>query len=357
MKVLFVGFKYDYGLKSRGESLELRAFYPAILNNSIECHSFWLEEYGFPDDINTLQERIINFADSLHPDLIFFVLMKDEIKAKTILYLTSKYKTLNWFCDDQWRFESFTKHIGPCFSYCVTVDKYCIPEYNKIGITPILSQWASFDYIPGINFAFESYNADISFIGSKNLTREWVISELEKRKVFVNCYGSGWQNGKISYEEMKLIFLKSKINLNLSNSVPKDIGFMFFIVKKFFSIVLNPFGAINDKIDFLKHLKSIIFSHKQIEQIKARNFEIPGFGGFQISKFALQLEDYFENGKEIVLFSDMDELTQLVRFYLENDSLREKIRCNGYFKSANHSYSNRISLIFNEIRSMNYDKN
>ena len=208
MKVLFVGFKYDYGLKRRGESLELRAFYPAISINSTECHSFWLEDHGFPDDINSLQESVLNFADSICPDLIFFVLMKDEIKAKTILNLTSKYKTLNWFCDDQWRFELFTKHIGPYFSYCVTVDKYCITKYNKIGITPILSQWASFDYLSDINFSFESYNSDISFVGSKNLTREWVITELEKRKIFVNCYGSGWKNGKISYEEMKLIFLK-----------------------------------------------------------------------------------------------------------------------------------------------------
>jgi spore maturation protein CgeB len=356
MKVLFVGFKYDYGLKSRGESLELRAFYPAILNNSTECHSFWLEEHGFPNDINSLQNSLINFADNVQPDLIFFVLMKDEIKAKTISYLSSRYKTLNWFCDDQWRFESFTKQIAPCFSYCVTVDKYCIPQYNKIGINPILSQWAAFDYLPGLNFEFENYNADISFIGSKNLTREWVIGELAKRKVFVNCYGAGWKQGKISYEDMKLIFLKSKINLNLSNSVPKEIGFLLFILKRVFSIVLNPFGPISEKIDFLKHLKSIIFSHKQIEQIKARNFEIPGFGGFQISKFALQLEDYFENGKEIVLFSDIDELTQLIRFYLENDRLRQVIRSNGYFKSANQSYSDRISLIFNAIRSLKYDK-
>ena len=38
MKVLFVGFKYDYGIPSRGESLEIKSFYPAIEKNCNECH-------------------------------------------------------------------------------------------------------------------------------------------------------------------------------------------------------------------------------------------------------------------------------------------------------------------------------
>ena len=351
MKTFFVGFKYDYGLKSRGESLEARAFYPAIVNYSSQCYSLWLEEFGYPNDIIGLQEKIIEYADKIEPDLIFFVLMKNEIKNETISYLTSKYKTLNWFCDDQWRYDSFTKKIAPLFTYSVTVDKYRVPEYLKNGIVPIQSQWASFEYASNLNFETIEYLNDVTFVGSKNLTREWIVNELEKKGIHVKCYGSGWASGKITYDEMKLFFLNSKINLNLSNSVPKDTKFILFILKKFLFQFINPFEPFSEKIDFLKQIKSLLFSRKKIEQIKARNFEIPGFGGFQISKFALQLEDYYEIGKEIILFSDIDELAHLINYYLINQKQREYIRTCGYIRAAEHNYFDRISKVFNQILS------
>ncbi|GAH96354.1 unnamed protein product, partial [marine sediment metagenome] len=51
----------------------------------------------------------------------------------------------------------------------------------------------------------------------------------------------------------------------------------------------------------IKSLREFMRSKKRIEQIKARNFEIPALGGFQLTNYCLSLEDYFEIGKEIVM--------------------------------------------------------
>jgi spore maturation protein CgeB len=340
MRVLFVGFKYDYGIISRGESLEIKAFYPAIEKNADEVDAFWIEEHGYPNNKNILQRRIINYADNFKPDLIFFILIHNEIYKETILYLSSKYKTLNWFCDDQWRFDIFSISIANYFTYCVTVDKHSIYKYKKIGINAILSQWATFDYEADLNLTNNKYDYDVSFVGSKNITREWVVNELNKKGINVTCFGSDWNNGKISYSKMKEIFYKSKINLNLSNSIPKDFNFYFYVIKKLFS-----FNSLKYKLSIIKQLKSF----KNIEQIKARNFEIPGFGGFQLSKFALNIEDYYTNGREISVYSDLDDLIIQINYYLENDNLREFIRVNGYKKTKEHTYLNRIKNIFAQI--------
>ena len=91
-------------------------------------------------------------------------------------------------------------------------------------------------------------------------------------------------------------------------------------------------------------------SKKTSEQIKARNFEIPGFGGFQLSQYSLGLEDFYDIGKEIALFNNSQELVKQCKFYLENETLRKQICFNGYMRTEQHTYDKRIKTIFDKIR-------
>jgi len=197
------------------------------------------------------------------------------------------------------------------------------------------------------------FENDIIFIGGKNKVREWYISELHNAGLKVRCFGFGWPEGKLSYEQMVQITRRSKISLNLSNSIPKDFRYYLYLVKQIFRSI--SFGAdkrfaiasslriaINDFI-------SSFIEEKAFEQIKARNFEIPAHGGFQISQYALGLDDYFIPGKEIVLFSTVDELIVLIKYYLFNTEERERIRFAGYERSKMHTYALRIKKIFQGI--------
>jgi len=350
LKVATIFLKYDYGIKERGEGLEKKYFLPAIIKNSDQVVSFWLEENGYPNNIDLLQQNIITFCELNKPDVVFFILMRDEVRIETIKYLSERFITINWFADDQWRFDYFTKYVAPCLTFSITVDKFSIQKYNQIGCKAILSQWAAMDYLPNLNFENIEYKYDISFVGGKNITREWFIYELSKSGCHVECFGSGWNNGRVTDDEIKQIFYNSKINLNLSNSVPNDIRFYKYLLKRIF--ILNKNDNVISFLKRIKHSIALILGNKDknVEQIKARNFEIPGFGGFQLSQYALEIEDYYEIGKEIAIFSNIDELKRSVSYYLNNDIERINISKNGYLKTQGNTYDKRINKILNEVK-------
>ena len=128
---------------------------------------------------------------------------------------------------------------------------------------------------------------------------------------------------------MMQIFNTSKINLNISNSASYDIRYVF---------------------SSIQGLKEFIRSEKKVEQIKARNFEIPAFGGFQLTNYSLSLEEYFEIGNEVSIYTSYEDLVSQIEYFLENESQRKEIMINGYRRAIEeHTYKNRLKDIFNKI--------
>jgi len=330
MKIVSVFLKYDYGIKTRGVSIEKKYFYPALKKVFKGIVPFWLEDNGFVEDRGLLQRKLLDFCNSEKPDIVFFVLMNNEIDIATLDKLYKKYITINWFCDDEWRFETFSKDIANHFHYCITMDKYSIKKYKEIGQKKvILSHWGIFEYIENLDLDNVKYNYDISFIGSKNRIREWYVNSLKKKGISVRCFGSGWEVGKVSFENLREIFMTSKINLNISNSASSDYRFL----------LSSPFN-------FLSFFKS----NKKMEQIKARNFEILSFGGFELTNYVIGLEDYFEIGKDIAVYTNINDIYLQIQYFLENDSLRKNISKNGYTKIKKYTYENIFKEIFNKVK-------
>jgi hypothetical protein len=72
MKIGPVFLRYDYGKKSRGESLEAVGFYPALNQISDEVYPFWFDEYL--DKKDEFQRKLIEFLDAVSPDVVFFII-------------------------------------------------------------------------------------------------------------------------------------------------------------------------------------------------------------------------------------------------------------------------------------------
>ena len=328
MKVVTILLRYDYGILSRGDSLEYKGFYNALKQITNNIYAFWYDKYL--DKEEELQREVISFVEDTKPDIIFFILYKNEFKFSTLDYLKSKYITINWFCDDQWRFDIFTRYYAPHFTYSITTDKFSLDKYYKIGYkNAILSQWASLEYNGKIDFNNIEYKYDVSFIGGISGYRKWIIKELLKVGIRVRCFGHGWSNGRVSFDDMSLIFKISKINLNISNSASYDIRYIF---------------------SSFKSLGEFIKAKKRAQQIKARNFEIPAFGGFQLTNYIPSLECYFEIGREIALYTSIEDLILQIDYYLDNEEERREILISGYKKAINeHTYLNRLKDVFEKI--------
>ena len=352
-KVLYIGFEYHDGDVDRGKSLDTDFFVNSI--NSIDGYfasGLYIDNYQGDER----EKYILNNVKKKSPDLILTNISKDEISDGVLRSLNKTYMTVNWFGDDQWRFDNFSKYKAKLFDYVITTDKSSVNKYKKIGIKNVIySQWAAVKLEQELNI--NEYKYDISFVGSYSPTRDWIISKLKLKNINVKVFGMGWeQSRKVDYYEMTNIFKYSKINLNLSNSTPRDINFLFYYLYKFFTsfkkLIQLKFNVfLKEATRYLKNIRFFFFYEKTKEQIKARNFEIPAAGGFQISSFAPEITDYFSASNEIVLYETLNDLIEKTNFYLNNNKEREKIKKAGYTKAINNTYQIRfekvLSIIFN----------
>ena len=75
-----------------------------------------------------------------------------------------------------------------------------------------------------------------------------------------------------------------------------------------------------------------------------RIFDIMGCGGFLMTNYQAELNDYFEIGVDMEAYSSMEELVDKCNYYLQHEEERAAIARNGYEKvKANHSYFHRIN--------------
>lgn len=120
------------------------------------------------------------------------------------------------------------------------------------------------------------------------------LSLTHRLHLYTNSRYEGNQNVKLCgtvdyYREMPLVFHNSRINLNITS--------------------------------------------KTIEAgIPQRVLDILGCGGFCITNYQPEIADFFEDSKEIVMYTDMDDLVQKVGWYLRHEEERAAIARAGYSK-------------------------
>lgn len=81
--------------------------------------------------------------------------------------------------------------------------------------------------------------------------------------------------------------------------------------------------------------------------IPLRVMDVLGCGGFLITNYQPELEEYFVNGEDLVIYEDMTDLVLKVQYYLEHDDERRRIADNGFKKVKELcSFDDRIKKMF-----------
>jgi len=229
--------------------------------------------------------------------------------------------------------------------------------------------------------------ADVIFI-IENYTSDWLpiseISESKKIKIFwsidSHCV---LQQHQYLCKILKIDILLNSTNGYLSkydglvkeshwfpNSYPDDLIDKLNIEKTvdvgFCGNILNR-GHVIDSLDKYEIKKDIfvigddmvnsINSYKIhvncniSDDINYRTFETTGCGTFLLTNYTPGLELLFEIGSEIVIYNDLDDLDQKVRYYLDNENEREKISRAGYERSKrDHTYFERSKFLVEIIK-------
>jgi len=327
MKIIVVAMLYDYGIEERGYSYEYYNFYQSLkeMYDDVQMFDFMtlLKQKGK----QSMNQELLYLVKESRPDLVMFSLYTDQFIPEVVDELRKYTKTLCFFHDDGWRVE-FSRFWARHFDWFTTTDSYRVPQYRHLGYNNAIH----FPYAcnPAI---YKKLNLpkkyDVSFVGRTHPYREWFIKKLRKAGIQVYAAGLGWPAGHLTQDEMVRVINQSKINLNLSNSTSWDLRYLISSHRALINTLQTP---------------------KNVEQIKARPFEINGCGGFQLSYYVDGLEHFYEIGQEIVVYLDVDDLIRKVKYYLADDDEREAIANRGYQRTlAEHTYTQRFQSVFDRI--------
>ena len=181
-------------------------------------------------------------------------------------------------------------------------------QYNKeitnIGIMPFAASIKHHFYIPDEQKIF-----DLVVVGHARDDRTSIVSNL--RKICnVGLFGAGWCGGLGQVHGKALV------------------------------------RAINSGKMYLSFSKTVA----GYNNVKVGLFEAMACNQFVITEYMEELENYFEIGKEIVCYHTIEELLDIVHFYLSNESERKKIQQAGYERFLQeHTYKHRWIKLLHEV--------
>jgi spore maturation protein CgeB len=203
---------------------------------------------------------------------------------------------------------------------------------------------------------------DVTFVGLPHGDRRQVIQGLRDAGINVKVWGQGWESGRLSQEEMIQVFNQSRVNLNLSNAAVvtrSPAKRAKRAVRRATDAVLSrlpmgeKIGSAGRKV--LSALRGSGGSPASpvrsfVEQIKGRNFEVPGCRGFLLTGLAENLHDYYVPGREVACFDSQPSLVAAVKHYLENEKERAAIASAGHERTMReHTYVHRFVEIFSRV--------
>lgn len=160
---------------------------------------------------------------------------------------------------------------------------------------------------------------DFSFIGNADEERLNKVSKVFELMTGTDykgsLYGEGWE----------------KIFKNYDSGLIENVKF------------LETIGATKVNLNILRMQNKS--SHNM------RTFEIPAAGGFMLHEYSEEAAEFFNEGKEAEFFRDIEECADKIKFYSDNDSLRNSILEKGHRKifSAKHTYDDRVDTILNIV--------
>jgi spore maturation protein CgeB len=317
MKVLCVFGQHNYGDPARGEGYEYSNFLPALRALGHEVHHFESWNRNGHADFAELNSALLRTVDTQRPDLLFCVLMSYEVWVETLRAIRQRgVPVLNWGTDDSWRYEQFSRYVGPHVDLWATTSHAAAEKAARERRGSfVLTQWAASNARTCEPLPAEQCRYDVSFVGSSYGNRPQWVQRLAAHGIEVECFGQGWPRGPVAAEEIPRIYRESRVSLNFGDSGLQWRG-------------LIPYRS---------------------RQIKARTFEVPAAGGCLLTQPADRIDTYYRIGEEIVLFDDEQQLVDSLRSLLRDPRRRDAIAWAGYRRTASeHLYEIRFQALLQE---------
>ena len=275
-----------------------RKFFGEVIVFDPQVNSY---RYG-KDYVN---DKFLSIISEKKPEFVFLYLLNDVFyidTIKKIKEISPKTKILNFLGDDDSQYDTLSIYTVLFSDFNLVAQKKYIKRYIKDGIKNVF-------FSTGLGLDFSRIEKmpkkyDITFIGTpRGKYRSEPIKYLMDNGVNIKLFGFGWNDysefkeiygGPLGKDEMINVVKQSKINLSLT----KD--------------------------------------HSGVPHFKGRVCEMGSYKEFLLVEKSPAFSELFEEGKEIVSFSNYEDLLKKVNYYLKNDAEREKIAEATYNKILNN---------------------
>lgn len=265
----------------------------------------------------------------------------------------------------------FDKEVAPLYDLVwLTADdtRYL---YDKWGVTSFFAPYAANPYV----YVYREFPLirKICFIGTPHGSRTGVINRIANSGTGIDLfYGKNesvkneekstikhkyeWQTynrweryyNDIRFKEGRRILKASVYDVfNRANGKLVECG----ITKKpslSFEDMINSYSQYVLSLSFTSYSKTDILSNN-LPVVNLRNFEIPMCGGIQFCRYSKEMADYFEEGKEIVMYNDDKNFSDKLNYYLKKATDKEiyAIKTAARRRSeAEHTWWNRFTKAF-----------
>ena len=223
------------------------------------------------------------------PDLAFFFLLRGarSRRGRSSGIGALGIPTLNWFADDHWRFDGFSRHYARVLTWSVTTDPDAVAKYaaDGLGERVLLSQWACNRYAyDRVGARSRATTRRSSASRTATAARWWRRSSAAGHRR-ARASATAGERGRVGHEEMVRHLLHERRSTSTSPTPrPRT------------PACACAWGA-------LRRAAAGRTPRPRPSQIKGRTFEVPGSGGFLLTDRVAHLERYFDIGREIAVFT------------------------------------------------------
>lgn len=256
--------------------------------------------------------RLVDEVRRCRPDYVLWHAMMYELAPEAVCEIrASGTRFIGWFSDDEFRFDDFSRWWAPLMDWCLTTDSSVLWAYAALGTPALRMMWGS---NPEVFCRLNTeYACDVSFVGRNFGPRGQWVRSLQAAGLRVETYGRGWPAGYVSEDRLVGLYSGSRVNLCF---VAADI------------------------------------QGEQRSVLKGRIFDVCMSGGFLLCEEVPGIEEFFEPGKEVVLFRNLEHATDLIGFYLAHEEERRAIAHAGWVRAHRcHTQERRFRDAFGEIAS------
>ncbi len=284
-------------------------------------------------DKNRLNNRLIKLIDRFRPD-VFLGNWGGSYYPETIAEIKRRFNviTINWLIDfpgEPGALEAAIEAV-PSYDYFFAQSTDALEVHAEHGNKG--GMWLNAACDPEIHKPQElteeekkKYGSDVCFVGSMYPERVELFEALTDFDLGI--WGPGWERLDVHSP------LKKHIR---GGTVTPDIWVKIYNASK---IVINYMGHYGEEIQ-----------ENKVYQASPRVFETLACGSFQIVDAKKDVVALFKPGEHLVCFKGIDEVKELVEYYLNHPQKRKEIAKKGHSEVLrNHTYTHRIKELLKAI--------